>query len=193
MGGITRKKALLDAIEIVKTADIPARRKEELIEKLNLCVTELPFAKWTEEAIYDACDQFVEEHGRIPRISEFDRAGLPSHAVVQNRLGISVRELRKKHFPPNMLDGHNKEEVIETFRKEFIRCGARTQKEYDEKREKGQPCAQTLLKKLHLKNWSQLLNKAGLLRKNRKSRYIDETTHEDYVVTVSVTYPWEKL
>ena len=86
MRGYTRKTALLEAIEIVKAADLPQEQKNGIVKKLTLCVTELPFAKWSEDAICDACDQFLLDHGRVPSISEFDRGGLPSHTVVRRRL-----------------------------------------------------------------------------------------------------------
>ena len=79
---------------------------------LTLCVEELPFAKWSEAAIYDACDQFFADRGRVPSIKDFDRAGLPSHTVVKQRLGITVRELREKHFPKELLEGLIKNAVI---------------------------------------------------------------------------------
>ena len=56
MRGYTRKTALLEAIEIVKAADLPQEQKNGIVKKLTLCVTELPFAKWSEDAICDACD-----------------------------------------------------------------------------------------------------------------------------------------
>lgn len=191
MSELTRKTALLEAVELVKNAELPQEHKNELIQKLMLCAEELPFAKWTEEAIYDACSQFLIDHGRVPSISEFDRAGLPSHTVVKRRLGITVRQLRLRCYPQELLEEINRETYIEAFREEYRRCGARTQKEYDRKRESGQPCTQTILKATGLKRWSELLDMAGLEPTRSKRISKRETTMEGY--TVSATYPWDKL
>ena len=191
MRELTRKAALLEAIELVKRSDIPRERKEALTEMLALCVEELPFAKWSKAAIYDACDQFYVDRGRVPSIKDFDRAGLPSHTVVKRRLGITVRELREQHFPKELLDGRNRDAVVETFRKEYKRCKASTLKGYDKNRGVGQPCAQTVMKAAGVSRWSDLLDRAGVETVKVKSAGKRESPSTEY--NVSASYPWDKL
>ena len=187
---LTRKAALLEAIELVKRSELPREHKETLSEMLILCVEELPFAKWSEAAIYDACDQFFADRGRVPGIRDFDRAGLPSHTVVKRRLGITVRELREKHFPKELLEGQNKNAVIEAFRKEYKRCKASTLREYDKNRGVGQPCAQTVMKAAGVSRWTELLDRAGIEVTRVKPAGKRKHCPSDY--TVSAVYPWDK-
>ena len=72
------------------------------------------------------------------------------------------RELRERHFPKELLDGQNRDAVVETFRKEYKRCKASTLKGYDKNRGVGQPCAQTVMKAAGVSRWSDLLNRAGV-------------------------------
>lgn len=191
MRELTRKAALLEAIELVKHSEIPREHKEDLTEMLTLCVEELPFAKWSEAAIYDACDQFFADRGRVPSIKDFDRAGLPSHTVVKQRLGITVRELREKHFPIELLEGQSKNAVIKAFRREYKRCKASTLREYDKNRGEGQPCAQTVMRAAGVSRWSELLDRAGIEAIRMKPVGKRKRCPSDY--SVSAAYPWDKL
>ncbi len=61
---MTRKEALNEAIKIIRTTKIDSEKRGLIIKKLELCVSELPFASWSEEAIFDACEEFIRENGR---------------------------------------------------------------------------------------------------------------------------------
>ncbi len=194
MRGYTRKTALLDAIEIVKIAGLPEEQKNNLVKMLTLCVTELPFTKWSENAIYDACDQFLLDHGRVPSISEFDRSGLPSHPVVQRRLGISVREFRERYFRDELEKqkaAPDREVILRNFTDEYKRIGFTTQKGYDQHRSAGQPSAQTILKYIGVTSWRDLLKLAGIEPTQRKFGAKRKTSFSQF--TVTVTYPWDKV
>ena len=194
MRGYTRKAALLEAIEIVKAADLPQEQKNNLVKKLALCVTELPFARWSEDAIYDACEQFLLDHGRVPSISEFDRGALPSHTVVQRRLGITVRELRERYFREELekQEGSpDRETILREFANEYKRIGFTTQKKYDRHRSAGQPSAQTILKHTGIASWRDLLKTAGVKTTRKKTGAKRKTSFSQF--TVTVTYPWDKV
>ena len=194
MRDYTRKTALLEAIEIVKAADLPQEQKNGIVKKLTLCVTELPFAKWSENAICDACDQFLLDHGRVPSISEFDRGGLPSHTVVRRRLGVSVREFRERYFREELekqKETPDREIILRDFADEYKRLGVTTQKEYDQHRSAGQLSAQTILKYTGITSWLDLLKMAGIEPTRRKAGTKKKTSFSQF--TVTVTYPWDKM
>lgn len=159
---MTRKNALKEAIKVVENAKMDPETKVEIIEKLNLCIEELPFAKWSKEAIFDACDQFKEEHGDIVTTAAFGRAGLPSHTTIKHRFGMTAKEFRDKYYPLPPIDkskyaSYPMPEALKDFRKEFVRCGARTREEYDHLREKTYPCSATILKIAGTKSWPELI------------------------------------
>ena len=96
---MTRKTALKEAINIVKSSEVDTKMKENVIEKLELCISELPFAQWSEAAIFDACDQFIEDHGRPLILNDFQSKELPSHPTVKNRFKMTLKEFRDTYYP----------------------------------------------------------------------------------------------
>ena len=96
---MTRKTALKEAINIVKSSEVDTKMKENVIEKLELCISELPFAQWSEAAVFDACDQFIEDHGRPLILNDFQSKELPSHPTVKNRFEMTLKEFRDTYYP----------------------------------------------------------------------------------------------
>lgn len=162
---MTRKTALKEAVKIIKSSELSEDRKREIIEKLELCISELPFAQWSEAAIFDACDQFVEDHGRPLILNDFQSRMLPSHPTVQNRFGMTLKEFRDTYYPlpqEQPLTPRGGKKLIREFRKEFLRCGARTREDYDRLRDKKSPCSATILKKLGTNSWGVLMSQAKI-------------------------------
>ena len=171
---MTRKMALKAAIEVINNADIEEETKKNITEKLELCIQELPFAKWSEAAIFDACDQFIAEHGRPLHLRDFVTKELPSHPTVKNRFGMTLKEFRDTYYP--LPEERAKkptptpEETIESFRKEFLECGAETMEEYDRLRSPGAPHSLTVIKYSGAGTWLKLLEMAGLSPKRTAKR-----------------------
>ena len=141
---MTRKDALSEAIIIIKKSNINNKKKAELTKKLELCVSELPYAKWTEAAIFDACDQYIAEHGLPLRLKDFQSRELPSHPTVKNRFGITLKEFRDTYYPMPEREkniAQISEETIRDFREEYQRCGATNMESYNKLRSEGTPCA----------------------------------------------------
>ena len=160
---MTRKLALQEAIQIIENTGIEPQKKAEIIKGLQLCVEELPFAVWSENAIFDACEQFVMERGHI-RICDFDRAGLPSHPTIKNRFGMTAKEFRDKYFPlpdtPEFQPKYrleDKEQWNALFISEFHRIRCTSEQQYNEKRSKDAPVWQTVVRLNGLKTWRELL------------------------------------
>ena len=171
---MTRKQALEEAIKVIEKSDIDSENAKCIIEKLNLCISELPFAKWTEAAIFDACDQFIADHGRPLRLRDFVSKELPSHPTVKNRFGISLKEFRDKYYP--LPPGHqdiakpDPDEVVEAFRKEMLRCEAHTMEEYSKRKSPNAPCVTTVIKNSRAGTWLNLLKRAGIEPKTPAKR-----------------------
>lgn len=160
---MTRKLALQEAIKIIEKSPIGKQRKEDIIKGLQLCVDELPFAKWSEAAIFDACEQHRTEHGSI-RLRDFDCSGLPSHPTIRNRFGMTAKEFRDTYFP--LPDGPafqpryrtaDKDQWNTMFINEFHRIQCTGEQHYNKDRNKEAPVWQTMAQLNGVKTWRQLL------------------------------------
>jgi len=165
---MTRKIALQEAIKIIESSRIGKQRKEDIIKGLQLCMEELPFARWSEAAIYDACDQFVAEHGHL-RLCDFNRTGLPSHPTIKNRFGITAKEFRDQYYPlpdtPEFKPKYSPENLDEwnsLFIEEFHRIKCTSEAHYNMCRKKDAPVWQTLCSLNEVDTWRQLLQKLKL-------------------------------
>lgn len=184
---MTRKNALKNAISAVEKSDFDDNAKQMIIEKLELCISELPFAKWSEAAIFDACDQFIEDNGRPLILNDFTSAQLPSHPTIKNRFGMTLKEFRDLYYPLDNPYSTSKykyvalPESLKRFHDEFIRCEARTREDYDRLRDKTHPCSATILKIAGTKSWDELLLMTNTVRPAkpaRENRMTFSYTHE---------------
>ena len=165
---MTRKLALQEAIRIIEKSPIGKQRKEDIIKGLQLCVDELPFAKWSEAAILDACEQHIAEHGYI-RLRDFDCSGLPSHPTIKNRFGITAKEFRDAYFPLPDTPGfqskyrtEDRDQWNKIFIKEFHRIQCTSEQHYNNSRSNGAPVWQTMAQLNGVQTWRQLLSALSL-------------------------------
>lgn len=182
---MTRKQALYKSIELLSRDPENA----EIIEKLQECIYELPFAKWTEKAIFDACNQFIEENNRVPNARDFDSTGLPSHPVIKNRFGLTIKEFREKYY----LDGivyykspywrKTNKEWIEIFIEEYNRVKPTSAIQYNNLKDKDNPTWSTICKMAGVNSWVELKRTLNL-NTYKHPRFENSNTYK-----VSITIP----
>lgn len=164
---MVRKEALRKAIEIVANTQLEETERKDIIAGLNLCLQELPFSHWTRAAIFDACDQWVQEHGEL-HLSAFVSADMPSHPTIKNRFGMTAKEFRDEYYPISDITTrsryykHNRAEWDRLFIKEFHRIKVTSQKDYDRRRDPSLPTWLTMASMHGLTRWSELLDELGL-------------------------------
>lgn len=164
---MTRKNALRKAIEIIEKTQLEADEKEGIIAGLNLCLQELPFSHWSEAAIFDACDQWVEEHGEL-HMRDLVSAEMPSHPAIKNRFGMTAKEFRDKYYPISDVTTrsrycqHNRAEWDQMFIEEFHRIKATGQDDYNRRKDASLPTWNTMAKMHDLKRWTDLLEELNL-------------------------------
>lgn len=164
---MTRQDALREAIRIVSNARIGKQHKEDILAGLALCQQELPFAHWTKEAIFDACDTWVQEHGKL-HLRAFESPMMPSHPTIKNRFGMTAREFRNKYYPITDVSTrsryykHSIAEWNQAFQEEFHRIHCVGQDDYNKHRNKELPTWNTMATMNELKTWRELLNKLQL-------------------------------
>ncbi len=166
---MTRKEALQEAMDLIQKSRIGKQRKQDILQKLAMCQQELPFAKWTQDAIFDACDQYILDHNRNLTTAAFLDKNLPSHPVIQNRFGMTAREFRDRYYPlKTTLSVHSKYRSAsikvwnEIFIREFHELRVTGMRDYNKRRDKNHPSSVTLVRHNHLTSWTELLQKLGL-------------------------------
>ena len=184
---MTRKEALREAIRLVSETDWDEERKQAVKEGLELCIRELPFAAWSRAAVFDACEQYIAEHGHPLHLHDFRSRELPSHTTIQNRFGISLREFRDTYYPLPYRKKPDPAAVTDEFRREYLRCGASGRREYDRKRRSGAPCAATVIRRAGLSGWRELLLRAGLPVSGR------DPVRPEAGLRLTVHYAWEDI
>lgn len=164
---MTRKDALREAIHIVSNARIGKQRKADIITGLELCLQELPFSRWSREAIFDACDTWVQEHGEL-HMRAFVSPLMPSHTAVKNRFGMTAKEFRDQYYPMTDVSTrspyyqHSVSEWNQRFQEEFHRIHCTGQDDYNRRRNKKLPTWNTLAAMNRCQTWKQLLEKLSL-------------------------------
>ena len=164
---MTRREALEEAAEIVAKARIGKRRKEEILAGLALCREELPFAHWSEAAVFDACDTWVREHGSLP-LRAFSSPQMPSCSTVKNRFGMTAREFRDRYYPLEGRAGsrygqRGAGEWNRLFQEDFRRIRCTGQADYNRRRDRALPTWNTLAGMNGLRTWGALLERMGLV------------------------------
>jgi len=160
---MTRKAALLEAIEIIKTIEINPEHKEILLKKLQSCADDLPYNKWTKESIFDAFDQFIEEHHRNISVRDMDSYGLPPRCAIMREFGMTGAEFRDTYYPLEPISRiYYDPDLIAKFKEEYIRCGANTKQEFDILRNRSIPNSATILRRTGIKSWRLLLYIANI-------------------------------
>lgn len=167
---VTRKNALISAINVVKSSEIPEPQKDEIVNALHLCISELPFSHWTKDSVFDACNQYIEDHHCQLTLNCFASKSLPPHTVVRRLFGMTLKEFRDTYYPLQPMQQQTPDEIISEFKFEYLRCGAHDRKSYNNMRDKLKPCVATVLKRAHCKTWAELLNRAGIQQTMRQPK-----------------------
>ncbi len=148
--------------------------------------------KWTEPAIRQAFDGFVEKHNRLPTKQEMYEkynGQFPRPLSVKLTLGITTDEYLKKNYTTYykrkqarvygvMPDNY----WIEDFKKQYIKYSRPTECIYNKLRDNQTPNTQTLAKLIGVTTWYEVLNHCGLIEEKVKLRgeLVFEETLENY-------------
>ena len=155
---MTRKQALSAAIEALNKAG-----QTEAAEILHTLSGELPFFSWSEDAIYDAVEQFILDHGRVPTTTDFKERGLPPHTVIKRRFGVTLQEWLDQHYPtakPPLDEVQAK--ATEDFIKEYLRIRPTSAEDYNARRTHPSHGWFAIAKYNHTRRWRILLEKLNL-------------------------------
>lgn len=155
---MTRKQALSAAIETLNAAG-----QTEAAEILHKLSGELPFFSWSKEAIFDAVDQFILDHGRAPTTTDFKKRGLPPHTVIKRRFGVTLQEWLDQNYPTEKtsLDELHAQ-ATQDFIREYLRIQPVSAEDYNARRAHPSRGWFAIAKYNHTRRWRILLEKLNL-------------------------------
>ena len=97
---MTRKQALQRAIEHLSR--FPEYTEEvRLLEEIR---RELPLIHWSDRSIHDTVEQFILDNGRPPTASDFKKAGMPPHTVIQSKYKMPLSRWLDENYPTIVSD-----------------------------------------------------------------------------------------
>ena len=155
---MTRKQALELAIQALNEAG-----QTEAAGILHTLSGELPFFSWSEDAIFDAVEQFILEHRRVPTTTDFKKRGLPPHTVIKRRFGVTLQAWLDQHYPtvkPPL--GELQAKATEDFIKEYLRIQPTSAEDYNARRAHPSRGWFSIAKYNHTRRWRILLEKLNL-------------------------------
>ena len=175
---MTRKDALREAMHIVSNARIGKQRKADIMAGLELCQKELPFSHWSEKAIFDACDTWVQEHGEL-HMRAFASPQMPSHPTIKNRFRLTAKEFRDKYYPITNVSTRSRYDIHSViywnllFIAEFHRMRCTGQEDFNKRREPCLPAWNTVAKMNGFKTWKRLLEALELTTYRKRQSCVE--------------------
>ena len=155
---MTRKQALAMAEQVLS-----GRGQNEAAAILHKLSGELPFYSWSEDAIQDAVEQFILDHGRVPTATDFKKRGLPPHTVIKKRFGITLQEWLNRDYPVvKPSEEEKRTKATEAFVRDYSRIQPRSADEFNARRTPGTHCWYTVAVYNHTRSWRKLLAKLEL-------------------------------
>lgn len=155
---MTRKQALALAIQVL--SENGQNEAAEILHKLS---GELPFFSWSEEAIRDAVEQFILEHGRVPTATDFKKRGLPPHTVIKKRFGVTLQEWLNRYYPVvKPTEEEIRVKATDAFVKDYLRIRPKSADAFNAGRTPKSHCWYTVAVYNHTRSWRKLLAKLEL-------------------------------
>ena len=154
---MTRKQALFRAIDAL--SGDPAN--EEAVRTLKGMVEDLPLTRWTDAAVRDAVWQYIEDHRRPPRPSDFRTKSLPPIPAFQRLYKMTVGAWLAQNgllAEPERAKEQARERAAQTalFIREYHRIQPQSRAAYDRQRSPAAKSAQTIMRYNRAATWTAL-------------------------------------
>lgn len=149
-------------------------------------------SKWNKEKITETILNYIKENNKIPSLNELNTIKeLPSESTVRRYIK-DYHKLIHTFYPDAELNNVNlkyslcsTEQMVNDFKKEFVRLGCPSEREYNLNRQSIYPSTKTVLRRLQFKKYGELLllcgfgevvnNTTVVLHKYKKNKY--QNTH----------------
>ena len=173
---MTRKQAISTVLGYLdRQPDLPQELCKAILI-LKEMQNGIPGKIWTDEAIREAVERFMEEHGRPPKVKELDTVEyLPPHSVVARQYGVTAGKWLEENYPgaKRCLSGRYKgltpEDLKEMFIAEYQRIQPISEEDFDRRKQKGVPCWHYTAKQLGVVRWNELKMLCGMMPREGRS------------------------
>ena len=173
---MTRKQAISAVLGYLdRQPDLPQELCKAILI-LKEMQNGIPGKIWTDEAIREAVERFMEEHGRPPKVKELDTVEyLPPHLVVARQYGVTAGKWLEENYPgpkgslPGRYKGLTPADLKAMFIAEYQRLQPISEEDFDRRRQKGVPCWHYTAKQLGVGRWNELKVLCGLMPKEGRS------------------------
>lgn len=149
--------------------------------------------KWTETAIKQAFDDFINEYDRLPTKQEMYEkynGRFPRPLSVKITLGITLGEYLETNYTAflhrcqsRIYGKMTKEYWVENFKSQYTNLGMPPKEEYDKHRDRNTPNSKTLTRIVGVPTWSELLICCGFYEDKNielNGEIVFEETLENY-------------
>lgn len=179
---MTRKQALHRAIEHLS-------RSPEFAEEVRLLreiSDELPLIHWSDRSIRDTVEQFILDNGRPPTVSDFKKAGMPPHMVIQNKYKMTLKEWLTENYPtPKPSYEELKGKYTQAFLEDYDRIKPKSQYEFNENKRPETRGWQTVAAYHNTRSWRSLLKILDLplyfdMKRDHVPAKVKVNIHVDY-------------
>lgn len=179
---MTRKQALHRAIEYL--SQFPEFAEEvRLLQEIS---QELPLIHWSDRSIRDTVEQFILDNGRPPTASDFKKAGMPPHTVIQNKYKMPLSQWLNENYPtPKPSAEELKAEYTRAFLEDYHRIRPRSQYEFNQHKRPETRGWQTVAAYHNTRSWRNLLKKLDLplyfdMKRDHVPANLKVIVHNDY-------------
>lgn len=167
---INRIQAIKMAIAAIEQLPETYERKQA-VERLEGMINDYKVAGtyWTKEKVFEVLNQWRNEHGRNPTVTNLMEPGMPATTTIQKLFDMSGSAFLNIYYPhekatkrKNKYSIKSEEEWIKDFVEQFNKIKPSSSSDYNAKRENDTPTWQTIARYLSLSSWQELIKKTGV-------------------------------
>ncbi len=181
---ITRSQAIEIAIEAIRKLP-DSNDNRQAIERLINLQNDCKAMKWTPETVHQALQEWRDEHGRNPTVTDLAEPGMPKAVTIKKIFDMKASAFLSIYYPKEGVKQKSskysiksEEEWIDDFKAQFNKIKPKSAKEYNAKRDNGSPTWLTVARYLQLSTWKELLAAVNVVKDT-------STINRTYTVTHS--------
>lgn len=191
---MNRLKAISIAIEAIKQLPY-SDENEQAIKMLNTFVKMTINRHWTKETVFQALDQWRDEHGRNPTVTNLVEDGMPKAVTIQRMFDMKASAFMRIYYPSEhtkkpvtKYSVRTEQEWIDDFKRQYEKIKPKSGREYNNCREEGSPTWNTIIKYCHVGTWTELLKMT-----NVDTKHLHKTPEERTYTVIQIHPSYDRL
>lgn len=191
---VNRLKAISIAIEAIK--QLPYSDENEQAIKMLKAFSKMTInRRWTKEAVFQALDQWRDEHGRNPTVTNLVEDGMPKAVTIQRMFDMKASAFMSIYYPSEhtkkpvtKYSVRTEQEWIDDFKRQYEKIKPKSGREYNNRREEGSPTWNTIIKYCHIGTWTELLKVT-----NVDTKHLHKTPEERTYTVIQIHPSYDRL